>query len=116
MVSHVDYIHRVIFVQLAQMLQDSDLLLRLAMEAFFVTHHLQGDVRIGFVVEGLDDLAEASLANHFEDFIAVAHVVVLYVNVGALVVVVATIVETSNQSGPLLGSEQIGRASCRERV
>ena len=44
----------------------------------------EGNMLVGLVIVDLEDLAEGSLPDHFEYFIAVGYVVVGYVRVGAL--------------------------------
>ena len=89
---HVDDVHGVVLVLLAQMLQDADLLGRLPVEALLVPHHLQGHVLVDFVVVGLDHLPKAPLPNDLEDLVPVSHVIVGHLHIGPLVVVVATVV------------------------
>ena len=75
---HVHQIHVVVFVLYAESgdkrknkfnnylflecLQNANLLLRLAMEAFFIAHNFQRHVLLRFVIESLDHLAEAAFA------------------------------------------------------
>jgi len=104
-VTHVNYIHTVIFIQFPQMFQDPDLLLSLPMKAFLIANHFESHVYVILVIEGLDDLAETSLPDHFENLIAIANVIVLYVDVGALIIVVAIVVGTAYHTGSLFGSQ-----------
>ena len=67
----MDDIAGVVLVLLPQVLQDSDLLLGLPVEPLLVSHHLQGDVLVGFVVVHLQDLPKRALAYHLEDLIPV---------------------------------------------
>lgn len=89
---HVDDVHGVVLVLLPQVLQDSDLLCRLPVEALLVSHHLQGHVLVDFVVIGLDHLPKAPLPDDLEDLVPVSHVIVRHLHVGSLVVIVATVV------------------------
>ncbi len=102
-VKHVDNVEGVVFVLFSQVLQDADLLLRLAMEPFLIADHLERHVQVAFVIIGLHHLAKAPLPDDFQNFIAVSQMVVGYVSVGTLVVVIAAIVGTSNQAWSLLG-------------
>lgn len=89
---HVDDVHARVLVLLPQVLQDPDLLRRLPVEALLVADHLQGHVGLSFVVEGLHHLSEAALANDFEDFVAVCNVVMWDMDVGSLIIIIATVV------------------------
>lgn len=68
-------IHFVILVLLFQMLQDFNLLLGLSMETGLVADHFQCHVDVVLVVVSFHHLAKAALANDFEYFVAVGHVV-----------------------------------------
>ena len=83
-VIHVDDVERVVLVLLAQVLQDPDLLLGLAVEPLLVPDHLQGHVVVVLVVVGLDHLPEAALAYHLENLVPVGQVVVDNVSIRAL--------------------------------
>ncbi len=61
---HVHDIHRAVTILLAQVLQDTDLLLRLPVEAFLVAHHFQSQVLLQFVVVYLSHLAKATFTNN----------------------------------------------------
>lgn len=101
-IEHVDNVHSIIFVLVAEVLQYTDLLLGLSVEPLLVAHHLERAVLSLLVVIGLHDLAEAALPDHFEHLVPVRDVVVRYVDVGALFVVVLAIVREAHQAGPLL--------------
>lgn len=75
-VEHVDDIVCPVGVLLAQLVQQSHLDERLVMEAFLVPYDLDGDVLVRLVIESTHHLAEAALANHLEDFVAIANVIV----------------------------------------
>lgn len=53
---HVDHVHARVLVLLPQVLQDADLLSRLPVEALLVADHLQSQVGLSLVVEGLHHL------------------------------------------------------------
>ncbi len=55
---HVDDVHGRVLVLLPQVLQDTDLLRCLPVEALLIADHLQGDVGLVLVVKGLHDLKE----------------------------------------------------------
>lgn len=103
MFQHVHDIHRVVAVLLLEVVQNADLLLCLAMEAFLVADHLEGDVLLHLVVVGLDHLAEAALANDLEHLVPVGDVIVGHVQVGAVVVVEAVVVGATDHALSLLG-------------
>lgn len=90
-VQHVDDVMRVIGVLLAQLVQDANLDQRLVMEPLLVPDYLDGHVLVGFVVQGPNDLAEAALANHLEDLVAVRDVVMDHLVVAPVVIVVAAV-------------------------
>lgn len=102
-IEHMDHVHRVVLVLLAEVLQDADLLLRLAVETFLVPHHLERYVLTLFVVVRFDDLPEATFANNFEHLVSISYVVVRYVDVRALLVVIFAIVREAYEPGPFLG-------------
>lgn len=110
-IQHVDHVVRSVGVFLAQFVQQPDLDEGLMMEALLVADDLDGDVRVGFVVECSDHLAEAAFADDLENLVAIGYVVVgnlgmemvncsyyvcaivlnIYLIVTAIVIVVATI-------------------------
>lgn len=102
-VVHVDDVHGIVLVLLAEVLEDADLLLRLPMEALLVAHHLERHVLVQLVVVGLDHLSEAALADDPQHLVAVGDVVVRDVDVRALLVVVAAVVARADDARPLLG-------------
>lgn len=102
-VEHMDHVHRVVLVLLAEVLQDADLLLRLAVEPLLVTNHLERDVLALLVVVRLHYLTEATLADHLQHLVPVRYVIMGYVDVRALLVVVVAIVREPDQPGPFLG-------------
>lgn len=79
------------------------------MKSFFVSHHLQGYVAVGFVVVRFYNLSERAFPDYFEDFVAVRYMVMRYVNVGALVVVVIGVVGVSDDSWSFVcvGSDEV---------
>jgi len=87
----VDYVVGVLLVLFAQMLQDTYLLLGLAVEALFVTNNFKGYVRAELVVVAFEDLAKAALAQDFEHFESVQDVVVLNGLVATIIIVVAVV-------------------------
>lgn len=102
-VEHVDDIHCIVFILLSKIAQYPNLLLRLSMKALLVANHFQRHVFVCFVVVGLYDLSERSLANNLEDFVPVAYVIMRYMDIRALIVIVIAIVGHPNDSWPLLG-------------
>lgn len=102
-VEHVDDIHRVVLVLLAEVFQDADLLLRLTVEPLLVADHLERDVLALLVVVRFYHLPETTLTDNFEHLVSVRYVVVRYVDVRALLVVVVAIVREPDQPGPFLG-------------
>lgn len=102
-IEHVDHVHRVVLVLLAEVLQDTDLLLRLAVEALLVTYHLERDILALLVVVRLYYLTETTLTDHLQHLVSIRYVIVRYVNVRALLVVVVAIVREPDQPGPFLG-------------
>lgn len=62
------------------------------MESLLIADHLERNGRPVLVVEGLDNLSEAALAEHAQDFVAVGDVVVRNVDVRTLIVVVTVVV------------------------
>ena len=67
----MDDIAGVVLVLLPQVLEDSDLLLRLPMESLLVPNHLQSHVLVRLVVVHLEHLAKRALAYHLQDLIPV---------------------------------------------
>lgn len=102
-VEHVDDVHGIVFVLLAEVLQYADLLLRLAVEPLLVADHLESDVLAFLVVVRLDDLTETTLADHLEHLVPVRYVIVGYVYVRALLIVVVAIVRKPDEPGTFLG-------------
>lgn len=102
-IQHPDHIGRAVRILLAQVFQDPYLLLRLAVESLLVADHLECDARAVAVIVDLDDLTEASLTQHAQNLVAVRYVVMWHVHVRALVVVVAVVVGTVQQTLLLLG-------------
>lgn len=99
---HVDDIHRGVLVLFAQVLQDADFLGRLPVKPLLVAHHFECHLLVVLVVVRLDHLAEAALADDFQHLIPVCDMVMGHVNVGALIVVVTSIVRTTNDTLPFL--------------
>ena len=97
-VVEVNDVVRVLLVLLAQVLQDPDLLLGLAVEALLVPHHLERHVLVVLVVVHLDHLSERALPDDLEHLVAVLQVVVRDVRVRALVVVVAAVVGSAEDA------------------
>lgn len=72
----MDHVVRSVGVLLAQFVQQSNLDECLMMEALLVADDFDGDVRIGFVVERSDHLAEAAFADDLQNLVAIGYVVV----------------------------------------
>lgn len=72
---HVYHIVQRVFVLLPEMIQDPDLDQRLVVKPFFVPDDLDGHMLICFVVQGSDDLSEAALADHLEDFVPIRYMI-----------------------------------------
>lgn len=76
-VEHPNDVRPFVSILGVQQLQHPDLLLRLTGEPVVrVADDLDGDVEAVLVVEGLDHLAEAALAEHLEDLVPVGDLVV----------------------------------------
>lgn len=108
-IQHMNNVHRIILILLPQVLQYPDLLLRLPVEPLLVPHHLKCNVRVHFVIVGLDDLTERALSDYFQNLIAVRHVIVRYVDVRPLLVVIVAVVGVSDDAGTLfrVGPDEI---------
>ena len=59
------------------------------MEPLLVANDLDGHRMLGLVVEALDNLSERAFPNHLSDLVAVGDVVVEYLDVAAVVIIVA---------------------------
>lgn len=79
--SHVDDVKGVLLVLTPQVLKDSNFFLCLPMEAFFVAHHLKGDVFSRLMVVGLDHLTEAAFADDLKNFIPICNMIMRDVDV-----------------------------------
>jgi len=101
-VEHVDDVHGVVLVLLAQLTQDAYLLVRLTVEALLVAHHLERHVLVRLMIVGLDHLAERALTDHAQHLVAIRHVVVRHMNVRALFVVVLVVVGPADDARPFL--------------
>lgn len=101
-VEHVDDVHGVVLVLLAQLTQYTYLLVRLTVEALLVTHHLERHVLVRLMIVGLDHLAERALADHAQHLVAIRHVVVWHMDVRALFVVVLVVVGPADDARPFL--------------
>lgn len=73
---HVDHVVAAVFVLFPQVVEDSHLHQSLVMEPFLVPDYFYGHVFVGHVIQSPDDLAEAALPDHLQDFVSVADVVV----------------------------------------
>eukprot|EP00088_Acartia_fossae_P032306 TRINITY_DN33089_c0_g1_i1.p2 TRINITY_DN33089_c0_g1~~TRINITY_DN33089_c0_g1_i1.p2 ORF type:complete len:100 (+),score=9.01 TRINITY_DN33089_c0_g1_i1:128-427(+) len=91
-VKHVDNIACVVFVLFLEMLEYPYFLLCLAVEPFLVSYHFKRDVLVCLVVVHFENLTEGPFADDFEYLVSVGYVIVGDVCVGALVIIVATIV------------------------
>ncbi len=87
-VRHVDDVHPIVLVEVSEVLEDSNLFLSLPMKPFLIPDHLEGHMDVGLVVKGLYDLTKAPLPYHLENLVAVAHVVMLDVDIAPLLVIV----------------------------
>lgn len=74
-VQHVNDVVRSVGVLFAEFIENANLDERLMMEALFVANDFDCDILIGFVVEGANNLAEAALANHLENLVAITNVI-----------------------------------------
>ena len=100
--NHMNNIVSVFLVLFAQMFQDPDLFLRLSVEPLFIPNHLQRDVTVRLVIVGLDNLPKAALSNDFQDLIPVCDVIVGHINVLSSLVVIATVLWSSDNPLALL--------------
>lgn len=75
-VQHVNDVVRSVGVLFAEFVENANLDQCLMVEALFVANDFDCDVLIGFVVERTNDLSKASFANHLENFVAIANVIV----------------------------------------
>lgn len=101
-IEHVNDIHRVVLILLAQLPQYLHLLLRLTMEPLLVPHHLQGDMLLLLVIVRLYNLAERTFTDHLQHLVPVGHVIMGHVDVGTMLVVVAVVVRPADYPWPLL--------------
>lgn len=75
-IQHVNDVVLAVLVLGPQVVEDAHLDERLVVEALLVADDLDGHVLVGAVVQRADHLPEAALADHLEDLVAVADVVV----------------------------------------
>lgn len=75
-VQHVNDVVRSIGVLLAEFVENAHLDERLMVEALFVSDDFDCDILICFVVQCANHLPKAALANHLQDLIAIANVIV----------------------------------------
>lgn len=73
---HVDDVVVAVLILFPQVVQDADLDQRLVVEPLLVPYYLYGDMFVGHVVQGSDDLPETALAYYFQDLVAIADMVV----------------------------------------
>ena len=102
-VDEVDDVVRAVGVLLPQVLQYPYLLHRLPVEPLLVPHDLQRHVLLRLVVERLEHLTEAPLAQHLDHLVAVLHVIVRHGQVAAGLVVVAAVAGSPGHPLTLLG-------------
>ena len=74
-IEHVYNVVRSVAVFLAQLIQDSHLDKCLMMEALLVADNFDGHVQSSFVVQRTNHLSKTAFANHLENFVAIADVV-----------------------------------------
>jgi len=72
---HANDVCRIVLIDLAELVQDPDFLLRLSMETLFIANHLQSDIDAVLVVEDMHHLSKTAFADHFEHLIAVGNVI-----------------------------------------
>lgn len=108
-VQHVHDVVRIVLVLFFQVLQDTDFLLSLSVEPLLISDHFQGDVLVGFVIVGFDDLAERAFSDLFQDFVPIADVVMSHVEIRAFIIVEAAIIGPSDDSVSLLsiGADEV---------
>ncbi len=85
---HVHHIERVFLVQVLQVLQNVDLDHALLLKALLAPYDLHRHVLLLLVVEALEHLAEAALAQCLDDLVAVGDVVLVGLQVRAVLVVI----------------------------
>ena len=100
---HVYNVHRIVFVLFLEMLKNANFFLSLAMESLFVSHHLQRYMCMKLVIVGFDDLTKTALAYNFENFISICDVIMWRVEVGPVLIIIAIVVGTTENSLPFLG-------------
>ena len=91
-------IMNIFLILLSQMFQNPDFLLRLPVESLLVADHFERHVSLRFMIIGFHDLSKASFTDNFDNFIAISDVVMWNLDVGALIVIVATIIRTTNHT------------------
>ena len=74
-VQHVNDVVRSIGVLFAQLIENANLDECLMVEAFLVANDFDCDVLTRFMVKSTNHLSKASLSNHFQNFIAIANVI-----------------------------------------
>lgn len=62
---HVDDVVIAVLILFSQVVQDADLDQRLVMESLLIPYDFDGDMLVGHVVQGPDDLPETALAYYF---------------------------------------------------
>jgi len=100
--NHVNDVVCVFLVLFAQMFQDPDFFLGLSVEPLLIPDHLQRNVTVRLVIVRLDDLAKAALSDDFEDLVPVCDVIVGHINVLSGLVIIATILWSSDNPLALL--------------
>ena len=85
---HVDHIQCVVNVHVLKMLQYVDFDHALLLKPLLAANYFHGHVLLLLVVETLEHLTEAALAQRFDDLVAVGDLILVHLDVGAVLVVV----------------------------
>lgn len=75
-IEHVNNVVRSVAVLLAQFVQNAHLDQCLMMKALLVANYFDGHVKSSFVVQRTNHLTKTAFANHLENLVAIADVVV----------------------------------------
>lgn len=94
---------RILLILLPQMLQNTNLLLGLSMKTLLVAHYLQRNMQTQLVVIALQHLTETALAKNLQHLEAIQHMVMLDRLVAAVLVIVAVVEWSTDDTMNFLG-------------
>ena len=85
---HVHDIQRIVVIHVLQVLQNIDLDHTLLLESFLASDYLHSHMLFSFMVEALEHLAKAALAERLEYFVSICNVILDHFRVGTILVIV----------------------------